>query len=273
MKRFQRVCLPLSWAGTRVRGPCPGGWLQKILVCPEACSLFWAALSLACFWYSRWRLEQVWHRVSAGMGGAPHSTQMPRSLALSLLSWVLRRINSLRSGVWARWRSYSRRFSCLASSSAGVGSTRGFGVLGWGVAFFRLVVFCLALGFLVVALRGVVDFLGLTRRLGSSNGKLSTNICLLEGIVRGFYPCAWNCAKLDFYAGRILHSFAPGAGLGPASFSRKMFLIPMYGSWEDLPGFPLLVYRVPWIGLAGVWRPGPDGVLNQARRGAVGPFP
>ena len=54
---------------------------------------------------------------------------------MSLLSWVLRRINSLRSGVWAHWRSYSRRFSCLASSSARVGSTRGFGVLGWGVAF------------------------------------------------------------------------------------------------------------------------------------------
>ena len=87
-------------------------------VCPEACSLFWAALSLACFCYSRCRLEQAWHRVSSGMGGAPHSIQMPRSLALSLLSWVLRRINSLRSGVWARWRSYSRRFSCLASSSA-----------------------------------------------------------------------------------------------------------------------------------------------------------
>ena len=104
-------------------------------VCPEACSLFWAALSLACFWYSRCRLEQAWHRVSSGMRGAPHSIQMPRSLALSLLSWVLRRINSLRSGIWARWRSYSRRFSCLASSSARVGSTRGFGVLGWGVAF------------------------------------------------------------------------------------------------------------------------------------------
>ena len=99
-------------------------------VCPEACSLFWAALSLACFWYSRWRLEQVWHRVSSGMGEAPHSTQMPRSLALSLLSWVLRRFRSLRSGVWSRWRSYSRRLSCLASTSAGVGSTRGLGVLG-----------------------------------------------------------------------------------------------------------------------------------------------
>ena len=68
------------------------GCRQKMRVCPEACSLF---LSLACFWYSRWRLEQVWHRVSSRMGGAPHSTQMPRSLALSLLSWVLRRINSL----------------------------------------------------------------------------------------------------------------------------------------------------------------------------------
>ena len=97
--------------------------------------LFWAALSLACFWYSRCRLAQVWQRVSSGMGGAtPHSTQIPRSLALFLLAWVLRRFSSLRSGVWARWRSYSRRLSCLASSSAGVGSTRGLGVLGWGLA-------------------------------------------------------------------------------------------------------------------------------------------
>ena len=24
MKRFQRACLPRLWAGTRVRGPCPG---------------------------------------------------------------------------------------------------------------------------------------------------------------------------------------------------------------------------------------------------------
>ena len=24
MKRFQRACLPWLWAGTRVRGPCPG---------------------------------------------------------------------------------------------------------------------------------------------------------------------------------------------------------------------------------------------------------
>ena len=54
---------------------------------------------------------------------------------MSLLSWVTRRYNSFRSGVWAHWRSYSRRFSCLASSSAGVGSTRGFGFLAFGVAF------------------------------------------------------------------------------------------------------------------------------------------
>ena len=120
-------------------------------------------------------------------GAAPHSTQMPRSLALSLLCCVLRRFSSLRSGVWFRWLSYSRRVSCLASSSAGVGSTLGFGVLGWGaargVAFFRLVGFFLALGFLVVALRGVVDFLGFPWRLGSLKGKLSTNICLLGGLI------------------------------------------------------------------------------------------
>ena len=51
------------------------------------------------------------------------------------------------------------------------------------MAFFRLVVFCLALGFLVVALRGVLDFLGFPRWLGSSKGKLSTKICLLGGLI------------------------------------------------------------------------------------------
>ena len=100
---------------------------------------------------------------------------------------ALRRFSFLRSGVWFRRLSYSRRVVCLASTSAGVGWTRGFGVLGWGaalgVAFFRLVGFCLALGFLVVALRGLVDFLGFPRRLGSSKGKLSTNICLLGELI------------------------------------------------------------------------------------------
>ena len=46
------------------------------------------------------------------------------------------------------------------------------------MAFFRL-----ALGFLVVALLGVVDFLWVPRRLGSSKEKLSTNTCLLGGFV------------------------------------------------------------------------------------------
>ena len=51
------------------------------------------------------------------------------------------------------------------------------------MAFFRLVVFCLALGFLVVALRGVLDFLGFPRWLGSSKGKLSTKMCPLGGSI------------------------------------------------------------------------------------------
>ena len=46
------------------------------------------------------------------------------------------------------------------------------------MAFFRL-----ALGFLVVALLGVVDFLWVPRRLGSSKEKLSTNTCLLGGFI------------------------------------------------------------------------------------------
>ena len=39
--------------------------------------------------------------------------------------------------------------------------------------------FPLALGFFVVALLGVVDFLWVPRRLGSSKEKLSTKTCLL----------------------------------------------------------------------------------------------
>ena len=46
------------------------------------------------------------------------------------------------------------------------------------MAFFRL-----ALGFLVVALLGVVDFLWVPRRLGSSKEKLSTKTCLLGGFI------------------------------------------------------------------------------------------
>ena len=118
-------------------GPRPGRWVrglgpgcyQKNLVCPDAFSLFWAALSLDCLWYSRCRRVQVWHRVSSGIRGSLHSTQIPRSLSFSLLCCMLRRFRALRSGVWDRWRSYSRRVSCLASTSVGVGWARGFGAL------------------------------------------------------------------------------------------------------------------------------------------------
>ena len=156
---------------------------QKMRVCPDSFSLFWAALMLDCLWYSRCRRVQLWHRVSSGMEGASHSTQRPRSLDCSLLCCMLRRFSSLRSGVWDRRRSYSRRVSRLASTSAGVGWARGFGALGWGaalgVAFLRLVGFCLALGFAAVFPRGVVDFLVLPGRLGSLRVQLSTNTCLL----------------------------------------------------------------------------------------------
>ena len=60
-------------------------------------------------------------------GGAPHATQSPRDLASCRLAWAKRRFNSLRSAVRFLCRSYSCRFCSLASTSAGVGSTRGFG--------------------------------------------------------------------------------------------------------------------------------------------------
>ena len=56
-------------------------------------------------------------------GGAPHTTQSPRDLAFCRFAWAWRSLFSLRSGLC----SYSRRFCSLASTSAGVGSTRGFG--------------------------------------------------------------------------------------------------------------------------------------------------
>ena len=189
----------------------PGlGCCQKILVWPDSFSLFWAALSLDCLWYSRCRRVQVWHRVSSGIRGSPHSTQIPRSLAFSLLCCMLRRFSSLCSGVWDLWRSYSRRVSFLASTSVDIGWARGFGALGWGavlgVAFFRL-----ALGFAALFLRGAVDFLGFPSGLGTSKVKLSTNICLLGRFIPGIagrddrldLPVAVGVDLTDRYRGRL----------------------------------------------------------------------
>ena len=64
-----------------------------MLVCPEDCSLFCAARSRDSLSYFRCRSAQAWQRLSSGMEGAPHSTQMPRSLAFSLLCCMLRRFS------------------------------------------------------------------------------------------------------------------------------------------------------------------------------------
>ena len=56
-------------------------------------------------------------------GGAPHATQSPRDLASCRFAWAWRSLFSLRFCLC----SYSCRFCSLASTSAGVGSTRGFG--------------------------------------------------------------------------------------------------------------------------------------------------
>ena len=50
-------------------------------------------------------------------------------------SWAMRLCSALRSGVCALFRSYARRTSFLASTCSGVGSTRAFGFLAFGVAF------------------------------------------------------------------------------------------------------------------------------------------
>ena len=72
---------------------------------------------------------------------------------------------------------------------------------------------------------GVVEFLGLTRRLGSSNGKLSTNICLLEGFIPAWAgepaPPSTSMSILTVYprvGGGTVKRFSngfPNTGLSP----------------------------------------------------------
>ena len=73
--------LPRLWAGTRVRGPCLG-CCQRNDACPDAWSLCWEALCLACLGYSRWCLAQILQRVWFGMGGGPASYTDAQELGL-----------------------------------------------------------------------------------------------------------------------------------------------------------------------------------------------
>ena len=97
---------------------------------PEDWFLSLRARSSARFRVCRCFSAQVSHLVWSGTVGFGQSLQMPSFLASSRLAWAMRRRSSLRSGVWRLFRSYFRRFSSLASTCAGVGSTRGLGVLG-----------------------------------------------------------------------------------------------------------------------------------------------
>ena len=123
--RFLKALLWVSGASLAATSTRPAhgglvwGWgFQKHYAWPEACSLCWEARS--------------------------------RDLALSLLSWVMRRFSSLRSGLC----SYSRRFCSLASTSAGVGSTRGFGFFTFWLA---LADFLLDLGLFGVRMTKVLS--------------------------------------------------------------------------------------------------------------------
>ena len=93
---------------------------------------------------------QVGQRVWSGMGGAPHATQSPRDLASCHFAWAWRSLFSLRSGLC----SYSCRFCSLASTSAGVGSTRGFGFFTFWLA---LAAFLLDLGLFGVRMTKVLS--------------------------------------------------------------------------------------------------------------------
>ena len=98
----------------------------------------------------RWTSAQLKQRVWSGMGGAPHATQSPRDLASCRFAWACRSLFSLRSGLC----SYSCRFCSLASTSAGVGSTRGFGFFTFWLA---LAAFLLDLGLFGVRMTKVLS--------------------------------------------------------------------------------------------------------------------
>ena len=80
----------------------------------------------------RCRSAQSSHLVWPGIEGEVQPTQSPEAFALSRLSCAWRRWYSLRSGRWARFRSYSRR-SCFGASGSS-----GLGVVGFLVALFGL---------------------------------------------------------------------------------------------------------------------------------------
>ena len=123
MKRFPRTHRPGPGPGRWVRGPCLWG-CQKNFVCPESWFLCWDALFLACLRCSRCCSAQVSHLIWPWMVRAQQSTHSPRALASFRLAWVWWRCSSLRSGVLFLFRSYSCRFSFLASTSAGVDGGR-----------------------------------------------------------------------------------------------------------------------------------------------------
>ena len=105
--------------------------------CPGATGL---DLRLASFFLRsiRCRSAQSSHLVWPEIEGEVQSTQSPAAFALSRLSCAWRRWYSLRSGRWARFRSYFRRSCFGASGSLGLW-VAGFlvALLGWaGRGFF-----------------------------------------------------------------------------------------------------------------------------------------
>ena len=168
------------------------GWGgQKNLVWPEVRFLCWDALFLACLRCSRCCSAQVSHLIWPWMVRAQQSTHSPRALASFRLAWVWWRCSSLRSGVLFLFRSYSCRFSFLASTSAGVGSGQRF-----GVAFLR--------GLLMVGFRfSFRDFFSLAwgpppAFCGLGNVKVNSKV---RPTARGSGACAqWVCSG-NFHRG------------------------------------------------------------------------
>ena len=170
---------------------------------------------MACFWYSRCCSAQVSHLIWPWMVRAQQSTHSPRALASFRLAWVWWRCSSLRSGVLFLFRSYSCRFSFLASTSAGVGSGRRF-----GVAFLQ--------GLLMVGFRfSFRDFFSLAwglppALLGSGNGMVSVKV----------RPTAPSCGVCEWDRGILNQSWGSppcprGLAAPPSRAGTKQREIPV----------------------------------------------
>ena len=194
---------------------------------------------------------QVSHLARSRTAGFGQSLHSPRDLASSRLTWAMRRCSSLRSGVWFLCWSYFCCSSCLASTSAGVGSGRRF-----GVAFLR--------GLLMVGFRFSLALGPPPALLGFGNRKLNSKV----------RPTALGSGVCDTSIRRKWPTFCVSLRLRGLPFRRDIphLTLPSWSGWTVMappPGWSCWACRLRSAALP-ARPPGPPG---YARSGPRNPGP